>query len=115
MRRGDVYLVDLDLAQGVEANKSRPAILVSNSAANRSAERHGRGVVTVVPVTSNTDRVYPFQTRIPVGTAGLAVESKAQAEQIRSVDVSRLLRRLGGLPDTTLRSLDAAIRLHLGL
>jgi mRNA interferase MazF len=115
MRRGDVYLVDLDPVQGAEANKQRPAVLVSNSAANRSAERHGRGVVTVVPVTSNTGRVHPFQTLISAGTAGLAVESKAQAEQIRSIDVSRLGRRLGGLPVGAMRALDGAIRLHLGL
>lgn len=93
----------------------RPAVLVSNSAANRSAERHRRGVVTVVPVTSNTERVFPFQTRIPARVAGLAMESKAQAEQIRSIDVARLRKRLGGLPEETMRALDAAIRLHLGL
>lgn len=115
MRRGDVYLVDLDPALGAEANKLRPAVLVSNSAANRSAERHGRGVVAVVPITSHTERIYPFQTRIPAGAAGLAMESKAQAEQIRSVDAGRLRRRLGGLPGETMRSLDAAIRLHPGL
>lgn len=115
MLRGDVYLVDLDPARGSEANKLRPAVLVSNGAANRSAERHGRGVVTVVPVTTSTGRVFPFQVLIPAGAAGLARESKAQAEQIRSVDVGRLRRRLGGLPEATVRSLDAAIRLHLGL
>ncbi|WP_084557923.1 type II toxin-antitoxin system PemK/MazF family toxin [Hamadaea tsunoensis] len=113
MRRGDIYLVDLEPSQGAEANKMRPAVLVSNTTANRVAERNGRGVVTVVPVTSNIERVYPFQVLIPGGEGGLARDSKAQAEQVRSVDFGRLRRRLGGLSPVTLARLDAALRVHL--
>jgi mRNA interferase MazF len=115
MRRGDVYLVDLEPARGAEANKARPAVLVSNDAANRTAQRQSRGVVTVVPVTSNTERVYPFQVRLTGGEGGLAVDSKAQAEQVRSIDYGRLRRRLGSLTPATLRKLDEALRTHLGL
>ena len=57
MRRGEIRLVDLDPAQGAEANKRRPAVVVSNDGANATAERLGRGVITVVPVTSNVTRV----------------------------------------------------------
>jgi mRNA interferase MazF len=115
MRRGDVYLVDLNPPRGSEADKVRPAVIVSNGAANRAAERTGRGVVTVVPVTSSTARVYPFQVAIPDGEAGLRVGSKAQAEQVRSIDVARLRQRLGTLPADRLDQLDAALRLHLDL
>jgi mRNA interferase MazF len=115
MRRGDVYLVDLEPVRGAETNKTRPAVLVSNDAANRMAERNGRGVVTVVPVTSNTTRVYPFQIAIDAGEGGLGRASKAQAEQIRSVDVARLHGRLGALSPGSLRRLDDAMRLHLAL
>ena len=93
----------------------RPAVLVSNNAANRSAERNGKGVVTVVPVTSNTDRVYPFQVIVAAGEGGLANESKAQAEQVRSIDYERLHRRLGALSPATTRQLDEALRLHLAI
>jgi mRNA interferase MazF len=115
MRRGDVYLVDLEPVRGTETNKKRPAVLVSNDAANRTAQRNGRGVVTVVPVTSNAARVYPFQVALEAGEGGLERPSKAQAEQIRSVDVVRLERRLGGLSAGSLRRLDDAVRLHLAL
>jgi mRNA interferase MazF len=115
MRRGEVYLVDLDPSLGAENQKTRPAIVVSNDAANRTAERNRRGVVTVVPITSNTTRVYPFQVLIAAGDGGLDKESKAQAEQIRSVDVVRLTHRIGTLSPATVRHLDDAIRLHLGL
>ena len=115
MRRGEVYLVGLDPSVGAESSKTRPAVLVSNDAANRTAERNRRGVVTVVPVTSGTTRVYPFQVLIPAGEGGLDVESKAQAEQIRSVDAARLRGRLGVLDAATMRQLDEAVRLHLAL
>ena len=115
MRRGDVYLVDLDPAQGSESNKLRPSVVVSNDAANRTAERHGRGVVTVVPVTSNTSRVYPFQVLLKSGEGGLTVDSKAQAEQVRSLDYTRLRRKVGTIPSASLGQLDRALRIHLAL
>jgi mRNA interferase MazF len=115
MRRGEVYLVDLDPSLGAESQKARPAILVSNDAANRTAERNRRGVVTVVPVTSNTTRVHPFQVLLAAGDGGLDKESKAQAEQIRSVDVRRLTHRIGAVHAATMRQLDDAVRLHLAL
>ncbi len=60
MRRGEIRLTDLDPALGSEANKRRPSIVVSNDRANTTAARLERGVVTVGPVTSNVDRVFPF-------------------------------------------------------
>ena len=91
-------------------------IVVSNNAANRSAVSRGQGVVTIVPVTSNTARVYPFQVRLPPDPViGLSVESKGHAEQVRSIDVARVSQRLGTLPPALLRQLDEALRLHLEL
>jgi mRNA interferase MazF len=115
MRRGEIRLVDLEPARGAEANKQRPAVIVSNDGANSTAHRLGRGVVTVVPVTSNTERVYPFQVLLPSHETGLALDSKAQAEQIRSVAVERVGSRIGLVPGDILRDLDEALRLHLAL
>jgi mRNA interferase MazF len=115
MRRGEVRLVDLDPARGSEANKRRPAIIVSNDGANSAAERLGGGVLTVVPVTSNTDRVYPFQVLLPASRTGLAQDSKAQAEQVRAVTVERIGTKVGELPSDLVASLDEALRLHLAL
>ena len=115
MRRGEVRLVDFEPARGAETNKLRPAVVISNDGANATAERLRRGVLTVVPVTSNTARVYPFQVLLKAADCGLARDSKAQAEQIRSVDVARIGRRVGQLPPATLAELNAAVRLHLGL
>jgi mRNA interferase MazF len=115
MRRGDVYVVDLEPSRGSEADKVRPAVVVGNDAANRVVERGGRGTVTIVPVTSNVGRVYPFQVLIAAGEGGLTVDSKAQAEQVRTVDLRRLRHRLGSVKPDTMGDLDAALRIHLGI
>jgi mRNA interferase MazF len=115
MRRGEIRMVDLDPARGAEANKRRPAVLVSNDGANTTAERLGRGVVTVVPVTSNTTRVYPFQVLLDASSTGLGRDAKAQAEQVRPVAVERVGRRVGALDPELLTALDEALRLHLAL
>lgn len=115
MRRGDVIWVDLDPTRGSEASKRRPAVIVSNDGANRTAQSLNRGVVTVVPVTSRAGRIYPFQVALPPRSCGLPKASKAQAEQIRSVSVDRLGSVAGRLPAPLLAQLDSALRLHLGL
>ncbi|HTY27550.1 MAG TPA: type II toxin-antitoxin system PemK/MazF family toxin [Mycobacterium sp.] len=61
MLRGDVWQVDLDPARSSEANKQRPAVVVSNDRANVTSTRLGRGAVTVVPIASSTTKVFPFQ------------------------------------------------------
>jgi mRNA-degrading endonuclease toxin of MazEF toxin-antitoxin module len=71
IRRGSIHLVDLEPSLGAEANKVRPAVIVSNDAANATAQQLGRGVVTVVPVTSNVLRVYPFQVFLTTTDSGL--------------------------------------------
>lgn len=115
MRRGEVRLTDLDPARGSEADKHRPAIVVSNDRANATAADLGRGVVTVVPVTGNVARVFPFQVALPAELTGLRVDSKAQAEQVQSVSVERLGAVLGRIPASIMAGVDDALRLHLDL
>jgi len=116
MRRGDVYLADLDPARGSEAAKPRPVVVVSHDALNRTVASLGRGVVTVVPLTSNVAIVHPFQVLVPAGAAGLDRAGKAQAEQVRAIAVERLgPRSVGALDQALLAELDDALRLHLAL
>ena len=115
MRRGDICSVDLEPVRGSEADKRRPAIIVSNDAANMTATRLGRGVLTVVPVTSKVERIYPFQVLLPAADTGLDRDCKAQAEQVRSVAVERVGGRLGVVPATLMARMAEALRLHLAL
>jgi mRNA interferase MazF len=115
MLRGEIRLTDLDPAQPSEANKRRPAVIVSNDRANATAARLGRGVVTIVPLTTTVARVFPFQVLLPADETALRLDSKAQAEQVRSVSVERLGRVIGRVPTHLMAQLDDALRLHLQL
>lgn len=110
-----MHLVDLDPVRRSEADERRPAVIVSNDTANATASRFGRGVVTVVPVTSNIARIYPFQVLLPATRTGLTSDSKAQAEQVRSVSIQRVGDRLGLVPANLMDRIDEALRLHLDL
>ncbi len=108
-------MVDLDPVRGSEANKQRPAVLISNDGANTTAARLRSGVVTVVPITSNVVRIYPFQVFLSSLDCGLPRDSKAQAEQVRSIAVERVGQRVGRLPAALLSDLEDALRIHLDL
>ena len=115
MSRGDIVAVSLDPARGSEASKTRAAVVVSNDAANATASRLARGVITVVPITANVARVYPFQVLLRAAQTGLRQDSKAQAEQVRSVAVERIGKQIGRLPAAAMAELEEALRIHLGL
>lgn len=115
MLRGEIRVVDLEPVRGSEANKARPAVVVSNDRANTTAARLGRGVVTVVPLTSTVDRIFPFQVLLPADESGLSRDSKAQAEQVHSVAVERLGAVIGRIPGRLMSAVDEALRLHLQL
>jgi len=110
IRRGDIFLVDFSPARNNEANFTRPAVVVTNNAANAQ-----NVVITVVPLTSNVERVYSFQLLLPNERTDLNEDSKAQVEQLRSVALSRVLRRLGHVPEDLMMQLSERVRLHLAL
>ncbi|MDJ0378380.1 type II toxin-antitoxin system PemK/MazF family toxin [Cryobacterium sp. PH31-L1] len=120
MRRGEVRLVSLDPALPGEASKTRPCIVVSNDAANTAASRFGRGSVTIVPLTSSTGLAHPdFQIlvddEVELRQMGLARQSKIQAEQVRTIALSRIGELGGWTPLRVMRQVDDALRFHLSL
>jgi len=90
----------------VRSGKTRPGIIVSNNAANRNLSR-----VIVVPLTSNTERLYPGEARVNVA----GTQSKAMADQLMTADKVRLKSRLDELSKPDMLAVEAAIRLQLGL
>ena len=111
MLRGDVNYANLDPSQGSEAPKTRPVVIVSNNAANRAS-----ALITVLPVTSNVTRIYPFEVKLPAKDTGLGKDSKAMAQQVRTLDKGRLgLHAAGQVPAGLMVQVDAALRLHLAL
>ena len=115
LRRGQIILVSFDPTVGSEARKTRPVVLVSNNTANAVAARRPQATVTVVPVTSNVTRVLPFQVLLPAAATGLDRDSKAQAEQVRTISTARIVRPLGWVPAELMGEIDEALRVHLSL
>ncbi|OYT90910.1 MAG: growth inhibitor PemK [Burkholderiales bacterium PBB3] len=106
MQRGEVWWVEFDPAVGTEIRKTRPGIIVSNDAANRNLSR-----VIVVPLTSNTERLFPGEARVNVA----GTQSKAMADQLMTADKSRLKSKVGELTKLDMQAVEAAIRLQLAL
>jgi mRNA interferase MazF len=110
-RRGEVYLVSLDPAVGAEIRKTRPAVVVQNDPTNR------RSPITIVAaVTSQFEEpLYPTEVLVRAPEGGLTTDSVVLLNQIRSVDKGRLVRRLGRLRSETMKEVDRALLLSLGL
>ena len=106
MQRGEVWWVEFDPAVGSEIRKTRPGIIVSNNAANRNLTR-----VIVVPLTSNSARIYPGEARVSVAGA----QSKAMADKIMTADKVRLKSRIDALSKADMLAVEYAIRVQLAL
>ena len=111
-RRGEIYVVNFDPTVGAEIRKTRPAVIIQNDIANRWSP-----ITIVAAITSKSDdeRTYPTEVAVQAGDGGLRVDSVIFLNQIRSVDTSRLVRRLGVLRTDTVREVDKALLLSLGL
>lgn len=110
MKRGDIYYADLDPTIGDEIKKRRPVLIVSNNANNRAAN-----TVTIIPITSNIKKVYPFEVLLTAEATRLSKDSKAQCHQIRTISKLRIQNNKieGSVDSDTLHRINLALKLHL--
>jgi len=111
-KRGEIYLVEFDPARGHEIRKTRPALVIQNDIGNRYSP-----VTIVAAITSKLSAVpFPVDVTVsPTAANGLTLPSSIQLGQIRSVGRTRLLKRLGAFDGATMRLVDEAIKISLGL
>ncbi|PKO20539.1 MAG: hypothetical protein CVU38_19575 [Chloroflexi bacterium HGW-Chloroflexi-1] len=110
IQRGDVFWANLDPTIGVEIQKTRPVVVMSNDVINQRSQ-----LVIVVPLTTNVTRLSPSHVLIPRGEGGLTEDSKALTEQIRAMDKQRLTTGIGILSPRFLRLIEQAIRNSLDM
>ena len=110
-KRGEVYVVSFDPVVGSEIAKTRPALIIQNDIGNRVSP------ITIVAAFSSQVRqpLYPFEVLVRAPEGGLTVDSTVRLNQIRTVDKSRLHKRLGKVSAATMGAVDAAIKISLGL
>ncbi|MCP4425981.1 MAG: type II toxin-antitoxin system PemK/MazF family toxin [Chloroflexi bacterium] len=106
MKRGEVWQVNFDPSVGGEIKKKRPAVIISNDAANKFLNR-----VQVMPLTSNTGRIYPSEALVTIDGR----QSKAMADQLTTASKLRLLNYVGKLTRNEMRLVEQAIKVQLGL
>jgi mRNA interferase MazF len=106
MNRGDVWWVNFEPSIGGEIRKKRAAIVVSNNAANKFLNR-----VQVIPITSNTDRLFPSEAYVTVA----GKKGKAMADQLATVSKQRLSKLIGSISDDEMNRVAEAIKTHLAL
>jgi len=111
IKRGDIFLADLNPTVGVEQAGTRPVLVVQCNLANARIP-----TVTIVPLTSNlkTSR-FLFTVFVPAQESGLSKDSVILAFHIRTLDKSRLVHKMGTLSPKIMAAVDRALLLHLGL
>jgi len=105
-RRGEIWWVSFDATIGGEIRKTRPAIVLSNNAANRVLNR-----VTVIPVSRRTEKLYPGEALISIGRE----KNKAMADQLTTASKRRLQNKLAALSAADVKAVENAVLLHLGI
>ena len=111
IKRGDLFWVNLNPTRGSEQAGRRPVIVIQNDIGNQMAP-----TTIVAPLTTKSfTKEYPTNVHLPKGTSGLKSNSAILLSQIRTIDQSRLQKKIGSLPEAYLEKVDRAIKISLGL
>lgn len=111
VKRGEIWIVNLDPTIGSEIKKSRPAVIIQNDIGNKYSP-----LTIIAPITSqNTDKIYPIEVLLNQKNSGIETESKVLLNQIRAIDKERLIKKVAIVNEETISKIDQSIKISLGL
>jgi mRNA interferase MazF len=108
-RRGEIWLVNFNPAQGREQKGTRPVLIIQNDVGNEVSP------VTIVAAISSVTKTYPINVEIKPSESGLDKDSVVKLNQVRTIDKNRLIRRLGRLDSSRMKAVNSALVLSLGM
>jgi mRNA interferase MazF len=109
-KRTELWLVSLEPVIGSEIGKTRPAFVISNDKNNEFAS-----TITLIPISTTLSKVYPFEVKILGRDSGLLKDSKIKCNQIRTVDKTRLVKKIGEVQHNYMKKVEEALLVHLNI
>lgn len=110
IRRGEIYIADLDPVIGSEQGGERPVLVIQNNVGNTHSP-----TVIVLAITSHYQKKKNMPTHIPIESSDLSMSSIALAEQVRTVDKTRLTRYVGRASKESMEAVDQALKVSMGV
>lgn len=112
LKRGEIVLVDPNPARGAEKRKTRPCLIIQNDIGNKFSPLT---IIAVITSQKEIDKQYPTDVWIDKGEGGLDYQSIIQCDQIRTVDKSRIIKKIGYIDVSIMKKVDKALKISLGL
>ena len=110
IKRGEIYMADLDPVVCSEQGGERPVLIVQNDLGNRYST-----TVIVIALTSRSNKKLYLPTHVYIESSNLSADTIALAEQIRTIDKSRIIKYIGCVNVDTMKSIDKALKISLGV
>ncbi|MDD4049702.1 MAG: type II toxin-antitoxin system PemK/MazF family toxin [Candidatus ainarchaeum sp.] len=110
IKKGEIYLINLDPVIDSEQGKTRPCLIIQNNIGNKYSQN-----TIIASITSKIDKEYPFLVKIDKGVANLPKDSFVQLDQIRTISVKRIIKKIGSLPKDIMLKINVALKNSLDL
>ena len=111
VKRGEIWLADLNPTRGSEQAGTRPVLIFQNNVINKYTT-----TILAIPLTTNLRRAsLPSCVQISKGEGGLASDSVALCHQLRVLDKTRLMRRLGTVNQKTISAIESCVKFTMGM
>ena len=110
IKRGEIYIADLDPVIGSEQGGERPVLIIQNNVGNTYSP-----TVIVLAITSRYQKKKNMPTHIPIESSDLAMNSIALVEQVRTIDKTRLIHYIGRASKESMEAVDKALKISIGV